>query len=158
MPLIKNSKIIVIHLHYISFTTTFVRVHKSFSVTPAMQAGLMKKTMTFEDIALLCDYDAPKKRGSYKKNQIENWPKTIRKFIFRKRIVTMTSEKTFEMLKADTIKSYESYIRAIQNFSYNDIANLDKRLLLLEIYNKSVQINVEYRDFIINISKKFPPN
>ena len=70
----------------------------------------------------------------------------------------MTSEKTFEMLKADTIKSYESYIRAIQNFSYNDITNLDKRLLLLEIYNKSVQINVEYRDFIINISKKFPPN
>jgi len=70
----------------------------------------------------------------------------------------MTSEKTFEMLKADTIKSYESYIRAIQNFSYNDIANLDKRLLLLEIYNKSVQINVEYRDFIINISKKFPLN
>jgi len=72
MPLIKNSKIIVIHLHYISFTTTFVRVHKSFSVTPAMQAGLMKKPMTFEDIALLCDCDAPKKRGSYKKKQIEN--------------------------------------------------------------------------------------
>jgi IS1 family transposase len=45
----------------------FCKIHKSISVTPAMQAGLMKKPMTLEDIAMLCDYEAPKTRGSYKK-------------------------------------------------------------------------------------------
>ena len=44
----------------------FCKIHKSLSVTPAMQAGLMKKPMTINDIALLCDYESPKKRGSYK--------------------------------------------------------------------------------------------
>jgi len=34
-----------------------------------MQAGLMKKPMTLEEIAMLCDYEAPKKRGSYKKRE-----------------------------------------------------------------------------------------
>ena len=45
----------------------FCKIHKSLSVTPAMQAGLTKKPMTLEDIAMLCDYEAPKQRGSYKK-------------------------------------------------------------------------------------------
>jgi hypothetical protein len=45
----------------------FCKIHKSLSVTPAMQAGLMKKPMTIEDIAMLCDYEAPRQRGSYKK-------------------------------------------------------------------------------------------
>jgi hypothetical protein len=70
----------------------------------------------------------------------------------------MTNEKTFEMLKADTIKSYENYVRTIKNFSYNDITNLNKRLLLLEAYHKSVDTNVEYRNFIININKEFSAN
>jgi hypothetical protein len=39
----------------------------SLSVTPAMKVGLMKKPMTIEDIANLVVYEAPKKRGSYKK-------------------------------------------------------------------------------------------
>lgn len=46
----------------------FCKVHKSLSVTPAMQAGLMRKPMTLEDIARLID-EAPKKRGSYKKKE-----------------------------------------------------------------------------------------
>jgi len=45
----------------------FCKIHKSLSVTPAMQAGLMKKPMTIQDIAIMSDYDAPKKRGAYKK-------------------------------------------------------------------------------------------
>ena len=45
----------------------FCKIHKSLSVTPAMQANLMKKPMTIEDIANLVVYEAPKKRGSYKK-------------------------------------------------------------------------------------------
>ncbi|MBD0366737.1 MAG: DDE-type integrase/transposase/recombinase [Flavisolibacter sp.] len=53
----------------------FVKIHKSLSVTPAMQAGLTKRPMTLEDIAMLADIEAPKKRGSYKKrndNKISN--------------------------------------------------------------------------------------
>lgn len=45
----------------------FCKIHKSLSVTPAMQAGLTKRPMTLEDIALLADIEAPKKRGAYKK-------------------------------------------------------------------------------------------
>lgn len=47
----------------------FCKIHKSLSVTPAMQAGLMKKPMMLEDIARLTEAldAAPKKRGSYKK-------------------------------------------------------------------------------------------
>lgn len=48
----------------------FCKIHKSLSVTPAMQAGLMKKPMTIEDIAKMCEYE-PKKRGSYKKSKAE---------------------------------------------------------------------------------------
>ena len=36
---------------------------------PAMQAGLIKKPMTIEDIAGMSDYTALKSRGSYKKNE-----------------------------------------------------------------------------------------
>lgn len=46
----------------------FCKIHKSLSVTPAMQAGLTKKPMTLEDIALLIQ-EEPKKRGSYKKKE-----------------------------------------------------------------------------------------
>ena len=54
---------IALHLVYYNFC----KVHKSLSVTPAMQAGLTKKIMTLEDITLLSDMQALKKRGSYKK-------------------------------------------------------------------------------------------
>jgi len=58
------------HCHSISLYFVyynFCKIHKSLSVTPAMQAGLMKKPMTIEDIANLVSIEAPKKRGSYKK-------------------------------------------------------------------------------------------
>ena len=45
----------------------FCKIHKSLSVTPAMQAGLMKKPMTIEDIANLVPESIAQKRGSYKK-------------------------------------------------------------------------------------------
>jgi hypothetical protein len=43
----------------------FCRIYKSLSVTPAMQAGLMKKPMTIEDIANLLQV-GPKTRGKCK--------------------------------------------------------------------------------------------
>jgi 3-methyladenine DNA glycosylase/8-oxoguanine DNA glycosylase len=62
------------HCHSLSLYFTyynFCRIHKSLSVTPAMQAGIMKKPMTIEDIANLVVMVVPKKRGSYKKS-VEN--------------------------------------------------------------------------------------
>jgi IS1 family transposase len=47
----------------------FCKIHKSLSVTPAMQAGLMKRVMSVEDIANLVAIGTPKKRGSYKKKE-----------------------------------------------------------------------------------------
>ena len=55
-------------LHFVYYN--FAKIHKSLSVTPAMQAGLMKKPMTIEDIVNLVVVEAPKKRGSYKKAAI----------------------------------------------------------------------------------------
>jgi len=54
-----------IALHFVYYN--FCKIHQSLSVTPAMQAGLMKKPMTIEDIANLVNIEAPKKRGRYKK-------------------------------------------------------------------------------------------
>lgn len=56
-----------IALHFVYYN--FCKVHKSLSVTPAMQAGLTKRVMTFEDIAMLTEMEAPKKRGPYKKKE-----------------------------------------------------------------------------------------
>jgi hypothetical protein len=53
----------------------FVRIHKTLSVTPAMEAGVSGRLWDIADIAKLVE-DAkavPKKRGSYKKqDQISN--------------------------------------------------------------------------------------
>ena len=49
----------------------FCKIHKSLSVTPAMQAGLTKRVMSIQDIANLADVGAPKKRGLYKKKKNE---------------------------------------------------------------------------------------
>ena len=47
----------------------FVKVHKSLRVTPAMEAGLMDRVLTFEDIVTIVETVTPKpeKRGPYKK-------------------------------------------------------------------------------------------
>lgn len=49
----------------------FCKIHTSLSITPAMQAGLTKRVMSIEDIANLAIIEAPKKRGSYKKQKNE---------------------------------------------------------------------------------------
>lgn len=54
-----------IALHFVYYN--FVKIHKSLRVPPAMQAGLIKRLMTIEDIANLVEDEAPKKRGAYKK-------------------------------------------------------------------------------------------
>jgi hypothetical protein len=69
-----NAFIKKIENHSHSFALYFVyynfcKIHKSLSVTPAMQAGLMKRVMTVEDIARLIPEKVQGKRGSYKKKQ-----------------------------------------------------------------------------------------
>jgi IS1 family transposase len=54
-----------IALHFVYYN--FVKIHKSLRVPPAMQAGLIKRLMTIEDIVRLVPDEQPKKRGSYKK-------------------------------------------------------------------------------------------
>ncbi len=55
-----------IALHFVYYN--FAKIHRSLSVTPAMQAGLMKKPMTIDDIANLAAIEAPKTRGKYQKD------------------------------------------------------------------------------------------
>ena len=57
-----------IALHFVYYN--FAKIHKSLSVTPAMQAGLTKRVMSIEDIVNLIPMEAPKKRGSYKKTKL----------------------------------------------------------------------------------------
>ncbi len=57
-----------IALHFVYYN--FVKIHISLRVPPAMQAGLIKRLMSIEDIANLVIDEAPKKRGSYKKESL----------------------------------------------------------------------------------------
>ena len=57
-----------IALHFVYYN--FVKIHKSLRVPPAMQAGLIKRLMSIEDIANLVEEPVSQKRGSYKKNKI----------------------------------------------------------------------------------------
>jgi hypothetical protein len=69
----------------------------------------------------------------------------------------MTKSEQFENLKAKALKDYEGYINAIDNFSFEDIHNLHKRLSFLDAYNRSVMSNTSYRNFI-NDTKNFVPS
>jgi IS1 family transposase len=53
-----------IALHFVYYN--FSRIHKTLRVTPAMEAKLVKKPMTIEDIVALIPVQASIKRGSYK--------------------------------------------------------------------------------------------
>ena len=48
----------------------FCKVHKSLRVTPAMEAGLMDRVLTFEDVVAIIDAVTPKAgpRGPYKRS------------------------------------------------------------------------------------------
>jgi len=59
-----------IALHFVYYN--FCKIHKSLSITPAMQAGLTKRVMSIEDIANLALIEAPGKRGSYKKKTMKD--------------------------------------------------------------------------------------
>ena len=43
----------------------FVRHHKTLRMSPAMAAGIADKLRSMEDIAVLCEAEAPAKRGPY---------------------------------------------------------------------------------------------
>ena len=47
----------------------FCKVHKTLRVTPAMEAGLMDRVLTFEDVVTIMEHVAPKPapHGSYTK-------------------------------------------------------------------------------------------
>ncbi len=53
-----------IALHFVYYN--FVRIHKTLRVTPAMEAKLVKKPMTIEDIVNLVPAPIATKRGKYK--------------------------------------------------------------------------------------------
>lgn len=65
------SKKIENHVHALSIYFVFynwLRIHKTLRVTPAMDAGLTDKLLTWEDIIAAMDAeDVPTKRGPYKK-------------------------------------------------------------------------------------------
>lgn len=54
-----------IALHFVYYN--FVRIHKTLRVTPAMEAKLIKKPMTIEDICNLIPLPTSYKRGPYKR-------------------------------------------------------------------------------------------
>jgi hypothetical protein len=56
-----------IALHFVYYN--FVKQHKTLRVTPAIVAGLTKRSMSIEDIVRLIPAGAPTKRGSYKKKE-----------------------------------------------------------------------------------------
>jgi IS1 family transposase len=65
------------HVHMVALYTVWynwVRIHKSLRVTPAMAAGLTGNLMTMADVVALIDAReaSPKKRGPYKKKQLQN--------------------------------------------------------------------------------------
>lgn len=69
------SKKIENHMHAISLYFmhyNFVRIHKSLKVTPAMEAGVSKTLWEMSDIVALLPEEAPKKRGSYKKQGLDD--------------------------------------------------------------------------------------
>ncbi len=63
----------------------------------------------------------------------------------------MTNAEIFEMLKADAISCCENYVKVIKRLSHNDMHNVNKRIDLLEAYNKSVVSSAAYREFINTI-------
>jgi hypothetical protein len=57
------------HAHTVAFYAlwyNFVRVHKTPRVSPAMAAGIETRLWSMEDVARLCEPQAPAKRGPYK--------------------------------------------------------------------------------------------
>ena len=54
-----------IALHFVYYN--FVKIHKTLRVPPAMEAGLIKRLMTIEDIVRLVPVPHNKPRGNYKK-------------------------------------------------------------------------------------------
>jgi IS1 family transposase len=60
------------HAHMVALYTlwyNFVRIHKTLRVTPAMAASVTDRLWSMEDVARLCEPQAPAKRGSYKPRQ-----------------------------------------------------------------------------------------
>jgi hypothetical protein len=54
-----------IALHFVYYN--WCKIHKSLSVTPAMQEGLTKKVVTLEELVMLSDIEAPKREGLTKR-------------------------------------------------------------------------------------------
>ena len=57
------------HAHMVALYAlwyNFVRIHKMLKVSPAMAAGIETRLWSMEDVARLCEPQAPAKRGTYK--------------------------------------------------------------------------------------------
>jgi IS1 family transposase len=60
------------HAHMVALYTlwyNFVRVHKTLRISPAMAAGIETRLWSMEDVAKLCEPQAPAKRGIYRPRQ-----------------------------------------------------------------------------------------
>lgn len=65
----------------------------------------------------------------------------------------MTQLELFESLKRRAMEDYESYLSTMEQFYFDDIKHLKKRISLLDVYNKAVASNTSFRRFIADLNK-----
>ena len=58
-----------VNLYFVYYN--FCRIHQTLRVTPAMEAGIAERILTLEEIAAWGQFEAPKKRGSYRKRGVQ---------------------------------------------------------------------------------------
>jgi len=58
-----------VNLYFVYYN--FCRIHQTLRVTPAMEAGIADRILTLEEIAAWGQFEAPKKRGPYKKRTLD---------------------------------------------------------------------------------------
>jgi hypothetical protein len=67
----------------------------------------------------------------------------------------MTEE--FATLKAEALTKHATYVDTLENFAYEDVQDLKKRIELLTAYNEALLSNIAYRTFIShNVIRKVP--
>jgi hypothetical protein len=68
--------------------------------------------------------------------------------IFFKRAHDMSQQQEYEMLKAEMLQYNAAYIDAVTNASFDDLDDINERILLVESYAKFVKSNIAYKNFV----------
>lgn len=105
----RKLKIMVTLVPYILFTITLPKFIKSLSVTPAMQAGLLKRVMSLEDIASLVTIEEPKKRFLQKNEKMINNHKTRKMRL--QYLITIIIMAAFILPETVSAQNNSNYIR-----------------------------------------------